>query len=361
MPRQLVLDLHHAVDRRRRVLVSAPFVTNASRWWRLRQLSRDAFISLRCCTLRALSPVDLPHSQLRLAAEDEWLEIMGDELHMTREAFFASLLEIVDACLPPLSDEDACAAALDALFAAVTTTAPQRWRSAADVSFGDCRSRRFGAGGVAPSRRGRRSFSEPRRSRRKQRRPRRLRRPRPQRRRPSQWRRRPDASPRRAGTGAECRRHPAAAADWRAGRLRSSLSETARPAGRAQPVPLPAVIGAVGAARQASSEARRGGATALRRLLRRCGSDADERPRRPTRGQRATCARSARRRRRRCCARPPPALRQPEPPRARYAPLPSPTTRAANRRAAAVARRDEDRDARHAAAAAGLRRPRRRG
>ena len=268
MPRQLVLDLHHAVDRRRRVLVSAPFVTAASRWWRLSnsQLSRDAFIALRCCTLRALSPVDLPHSQTRLAAEDEWLEIMGEEPHMTREAFFASLLEIVDACLPPLSDEDACAAALDALFAAVTTPTPRRWRSAANVSFVE----------TAPEP----PASAPAASR-----------PLPPRQaivEPSPLAPEaaaPEAAPEAAAPAPEASEATAIDADpqadvassaalppptgrrsgWRTGKLRSSLSEgVTRPAGRAQPVPLPSVTGAVGAAR--------GGA--LRSPPRRCDTSA---------------------------------------------------------------------------------------
>jgi len=269
MPRHLVLDLHHAVDRRRRVLVSAPFVTAASRWWRLsnHQLSRDAFIALRCCTLRALSPVDLPHSQIRLEAEDEWLEIMGDELHMTREAFFASLLEIVDACLPPLSDEEACAAALDALFAAVTTSSPRRWRSAADVSFVE----------IAPDP----PASAPAASRPLPPRQAIVQEPSPL----APEAAAPEAAPEAAAPAPEASGAAAPDAEpqadvassaalppptgrrsgWRTGRLRSSLSEgAARPAGRAQHVPLPSVTGAVGAAR--------GGA--LRSPPRRCDSSA---------------------------------------------------------------------------------------
>ena len=310
MPRQLVLDLHHAVDRRRRVLVSAPFVTAASRWWRLSnsQLSRDAFIALRCCTLRALSPVDLPHSQTRLAAEDEWLEIMGEEPHMTREAFFASLLEIVDACLPPLSDEDACAAALDALFAAVTTPTPRRWRSAANVSFVE----------IAPEP----PASAPAASR-----------PLPPRQaivEPSPLAPEaaaPEAAPEAAAPAPEASEATAIDADpqadvassaalppptgrrsgWRTGKLRSSLSEgVTRPAGRAQPVRCRRSQAPWALLAAARSGAHRGGATPLHRSLRRCGATRRH-PRRPTAGQRATCARSAPRRRRRCCARPPPA------------------------------------------------------
>ena len=264
MPRQLVLDLHHAVDRRRRVLVSAPFVTAASRWWRLSnsQLSRDAFIALRCCTLRALSPVDLPHSQTRLAAEDEWLEIMGDELHMTREAFFASLLEIVDACLPPLSDEDACAAALDALFAAVTTPPPRAGVGRRRLIRRDCPGAAgFGAGRRAlPPRQA--IVQEPSPLAPEQRRPRPLRAraaapaPRPVAAAPDAEPKPPPAQP--------CRRQPAAAAAGAPADCARASAKAARPAGRAQPVPLPSVTGAVGAAR--------GGA--LRSPPRRCDTSA---------------------------------------------------------------------------------------